>query len=127
MPIRQPVISEKRSVVGSRPSRSHVAATLARICANSSGDANGVLYSSAKRAAGSAVPRVPLPPARSGGGGGAGGVGGGGGAPRGGGGGPREATGPPPQAGAAHSRAPRNTPPPPPSPPQRGRTPRTSR
>ena len=61
------VIVEKRIVAGSRPARSHAAVTLARTAANSSGDLNGVLYSSAKRAAGSAVPRVPLPPTSNGG------------------------------------------------------------
>ena len=65
--MRQPVIVEKRIVAGSRPARSHASTTLARTAAKSSGDANGLLYSSAKRAAGSAVPRVPLPPTSSGG------------------------------------------------------------
>ncbi len=60
-------MTEKRIVCGSRPARSQAAATRARIAANSSTEANGVLYSSAKRAAGSAVPRVPLPPTRIGG------------------------------------------------------------
>jgi hypothetical protein len=67
VPIRQPVIVEKRIVAGSRPIRSQAASTFARIAAKSSGEAKGVLYSSAKRAAGSAVPRVPPPPTRSGG------------------------------------------------------------
>jgi len=35
--------------------------------ANSWGETNGALYSSAKRSAGSTVPRLPLPPTISGG------------------------------------------------------------
>ena len=38
-----------------------------RIAAALSGETNGVLYSSAKRSAGSSEPRVPLPPTMSGG------------------------------------------------------------
>jgi hypothetical protein len=38
-----------------------------RIAAASSGETNGVLYSSAKRSAGPTVPREPLPPTSSGG------------------------------------------------------------
>ena len=63
----QPVMTEKRIVAGSRPLRSQAFETRVRTAASSSGDAKGVLYSSANRAAGSAVPRVPLPPTMSGG------------------------------------------------------------
>jgi hypothetical protein len=59
-PIAQAVINE--SGIAYRPARSHARAIFSRRSAHSSGVAITVLYSSAKRAAGTTVPERPLPP-----------------------------------------------------------------